>query len=461
MRKFLSFLSLFFTLMIILTSSSSFVFAKRTIIKSSPPIAKNVFISGQTEAQKVLTGNYTFYDPNGDFEAMSKYRWLLCDSLSGTYTPITNANSKTFTLTENETGKYIKFEVQPVSSKYPYTGITIQSATLGPILSSPAIVPEPTPLPPTRIVLGFATKYYSNDVSSYNSMVINNSSIDQIATVTYTADLMGNLLGTAPIDQIDFANINNIKPLAMIANNFDGQIAKSILENSIYRENFINNILGIMKTNGYQGVNLDFEGIFASNREDYSNLVIELKNSLSSLGYLFQISVPAKAFDNPTNSWNGAYDYNMIGQYADQVLLMTYDEHGPWGLEGPVASINWVSEVTKYSLTVIPKEKVLLGLAAYGYDWSISGNKALSINNINNIISQNNIIVQWDSLSQTPHFNYTDSSGIIHTIWYENNYSIAFKLNLVNENDLLGIGIWRLGLEDSLYWDKINTKLNK
>ena len=46
-------------------------------------------------------------------------------------------------------------------------------------------------------------------------------------------------------------------------------------------------------------------------------------------------------------------------------LFMTYDEHYPGGTAGPIASISWVENVVKYAITVIPREKIMLGVAAY------------------------------------------------------------------------------------------------
>jgi spore germination protein YaaH len=140
---------------------------------------------------------------------------------------------------------------------------------------------------------------------------------------------------------------------------------------------------------------------------------------------------------------------------------MSYDEHGSWSSPGPVASIGWVTNVVNYAKTVIPTNKILLGLAAYGYEWSSAGNKALSLSQIYSRVSTYGGVVQWDTTSHSPYYIYTDTNGIQHTIWFENGDSIAYKCDLVNQNNLLGVGIWRLGLENSAYWNTINTKFNR
>jgi spore germination protein YaaH len=108
----------------------------------------------------------------------------------------------------------------------------------------------------------------------------------------------------------------------------------------------------------------------------------------------------------------------------------------------------------------VPKEKIRLGMAAYGYDWSSNATKAYSINGIYNLASTNGATIQWDIVSQCPFFTYTDVSSVQHTVWFENAQSLGYKLDLVNKAGIDGIAIWRLGLENTDYWNMIKAKFN-
>jgi spore germination protein YaaH len=312
-----------------------------------------------------------------------------------------------------------------------------------------------------KLVLGFTTYYYSGDTSSYNSMAANTSTLDEIAADAYTTNAYGSISGLIPLNQITYANNNNIRALAMITNNFDGSIAKTLLESSSNRQALINNILNALKVNGYKGVNVDLEGIYYYDRSYLTTFMSELYTALHTQGFYVTMSIPAKTSDSPTASWSGAYDYAALAKYSDQILLMTYDEHYPGGTPGAIASIGWVENVIKYAVTVIPKNKILLGTAAYGYDWSSSGTKAYGIAKTYSIASSYGAAIMWDSVSQSPYFTYTDASGINHTVWFENAQSLSYKLKLVNSYDLAGIGIWRLGLENADYWTSIKTNFNR
>lgn len=64
-------------------------------------------------------------------------------------------------------------------------------------------------------------------------------------------------------------------------------------------------------------------------------------------------------------------DINYSDRDNFSALVMTYDEHGYVTGPGPVASAKWVDKVIKYTVSVIPQNKVLLGIPAYGFDWTV------------------------------------------------------------------------------------------
>lgn len=316
---------------------------------------------------------------------------------------------------------------------------------------------------PHKYVLGYTTCYYAGDSSSYDSLTSDSKYIDGVAAQTLQTDGSGNTTADFPSDVVNYANSNGIDTLVMVTNSFDSDIAKQLLENQSNRERLISNILSCIKLNNYKGVNIDIEGVYSSDRQYFTAFMSELYNTLHPYGYSITAALPAKTGDYPNASWFGAYDYGQIGKYADEVMLMTYDEHWSGGTSGPVASIGWVQDVVNYAVSVIPRYKILLGIAAYGYDWPSNGNSAAaySIPQITKIASSTGSTIKWDFVSQSPHFNYTDSSGVGHTVWFENGTSIGYKLDIVNKNNLRGIAIWRLGLEDNSFWTTIGQKFNQ
>ncbi|WP_406541056.1 glycosyl hydrolase family 18 protein [Clostridium ljungdahlii] len=316
---------------------------------------------------------------------------------------------------------------------------------------------------PNKTVLGYTTYYYVGDSSSYNSIINHSQAIDSIATDTYIMDSTGNIKGLVPYNQVNYANDNKIKTYAMVSNSFNADTAKGVLENSTNRQKLINNILQSLKANNYKGVNIDIENVYYYDRNYFTTFMTELYNTLNPQGFEVTIALPAKTSDSMWQSWIGAYDYAALAKVSDKIILMTYDEHWSGGAPGAIASIGWVQNVINYAITVIPRDKILLGLAAYAYDWPSNGAKAKSygISQAYNIASQKGAQVKWDSAAKSPYFNYTDSLGVYHTVYFENSTSISYKLDIVNNYDLGGVSIWRLGLENSDYWETISNKFNR
>lgn len=316
---------------------------------------------------------------------------------------------------------------------------------------------------PSKTVLGYTTYYFVGDNSSYNSLSNYSNYIDEIATDTYSTDSLGNIKGYIPSKQLSYANSNNIVTYAMVANYFDGNITKTLLESSQNRQRLINNLLQAAKQNNYKGVNIDLEGIYSYNRSQFTTFMSELYSTFHSQGLLVTVAIPAKTWDNPADSWSGAFDYAQIGKYSDKVIIMAYDFHWAGGEPGSIAPISWVQKVVEYTVKVIPKEKVVLGLASYAYDWPSNGTKAksYSLSEAYSVASKYGAEIKWDPVSKSSYYKYTDSSGIYHTVWFEDSTSIGYKLDIVNDYNLSGISIWRLGLETSDYWKVIGTKLNR
>ncbi|HNZ26370.1 MAG TPA: hypothetical protein PLG34_12640 [Spirochaetota bacterium] len=92
-----------------------------------PPSASGVSISGEPVVGQVLTGVYTFSDPNDDSESGSLYRWLTSSTSGGTYSAISGATTKNYTVQSSDVGKYIKFEVTPKTAVSPNIGSPVLS----------------------------------------------------------------------------------------------------------------------------------------------------------------------------------------------------------------------------------------------------------------------------------------------------------------------------------------------
>ncbi|GAB6181866.1 hypothetical protein JCM14036_31850 [Desulfotomaculum defluvii] len=313
------------------------------------------------------------------------------------------------------------------------------------------------------VVMGYYAKDWYTDKDSYNSLAKYASNMDYVATFSARIDSNGDLITDfMPTEGVTLAKQKNVKPLLVIHNMYSGGMdsgsAAAVLGDPNKRWKLANNILSLVKKYGYAGVNIDLEAVPSRYRNDYSKFLWELKGLLKPGGYTLTAAVPAKNSDLPNNQWSGAYNYKELGQVCDYVMLMTYDEHWFGGAPGSVASLPWVQSVLDYAVSQMPAQKVLLGLAGYGYDWSSAKTRTVKWKDINSLVYQKGAQVRWDNASNTPYFYYWNGTEQ-HEVWFENKYSLGIKLGLVKSYKLGGVGFWRLGFEDASFWQTISQKI--
>lgn len=311
----------------------------------------------------------------------------------------------------------------------------------------------------TKIILGYYTFDEPGDQYSYYSLNRFRSYVNRISAGPFIVTSTGAIEGAMPSRGLQLAKSKNIKVFTTITNfangNFDPNLAHRILTNSSLRQTTISNIVKLVQGNDYQGVDFDFENMLPEDRLYYTEFVNELENRLHSMGRKLIVSVPAKTEDSPTSSWVGTFDYAALGRIVDKVQIMTYDEHDPSGGPGPIASYSWVKNVTKYAVSQIPPDKILLGLAAYGYEWEIgkeSGGNVVSWNDVPLMLKTYQTRPKWDAASSSPFFTYIKGDGSHHVVWYENTDSIKSKVKLVSRYKLGGVAVWSMGQEDELFW---------
>ncbi|WP_298147507.1 T9SS sorting signal type C domain-containing protein [Flavobacterium sp.] len=104
---------------------------------NNAPSATNVAFTGSLFVGQTLTGSYTYNDVENNPEGASTFRWYRADNASGlNEAAINGANSSTYTLTNNEIGKFIRFSVTPISTEGTQNGSETFSPRQGPVQSA-------------------------------------------------------------------------------------------------------------------------------------------------------------------------------------------------------------------------------------------------------------------------------------------------------------------------------------
>lgn len=311
--------------------------------------------------------------------------------------------------------------------------------------------------PAGKEILGFYA------FKSFEGLQKNNRFMSNIASYWYGVNGQGKIvdLSYKPADYraaVNFAQEKRLGVEALIVQHNREELHSFFLQPKEVWQKTISDLVALAKTEGYFGINLDFELVKAEDKDLYVAFAKELGQTLHNEGLRLSICVPAVTA--LTVKWHPGFDYNGLGQAADRIVIMAYDEHYKGGAPGPVASYPWVEKVIQYALSQIPKEKVLLGLGIYGYDWPQGQNgTTVDLTTISNYIEQKNGTASFHSNYQVPYFTYTDEKGLKHEVWYEDASSIRAKVRLAKRYELAGVAVWRIGVVPEDIWNAIGKEI--
>ncbi len=291
--------------------------------------------------------------------------------------------------------------------------------------------------------------------------------INYMTPFTYGITNEGSLVYLNDEELIDLALSYGVEPLMHLSTltesgGFSNELANLVLNDEAIQDRLIDEIVENMETKGYRGLDIDFEFVYPEDSLLYGEFIGKLRSTLNPLGYEVIAALAPKTSDTQRGLLYEGHNYRAVGDNSDAVLLMTYEWGYTYGPPLAVAPIRNVRQVVDYALGIIPPEKIFLGIPNYGYDWTLpfvkGESRADSISNVEaiQIAARNGAEIQFDEVSQAPWFRYTDASGKVHEVWFEDVRSIQQKFNLINEKGLRGAGYWNLMRPFQQNWSLLN-----
>ncbi|AZU60829.1 LysM peptidoglycan-binding domain-containing protein [Neobacillus mesonae] len=257
------------------------------------------------------------------------------------------------------------------------------------------------------------------------------------------------------------ARERNVAPLLAITNfvgsKFSAERAALVLGTPEIQDKLIANILTMLKEKGYIGVNIDFEYVNPSDRENYNNFLRKVVAKLRPQGYSVSTALAPKISAGQKGQLYEAHDYAAHGQIVDFVVIMTYEWGWIGGRPWAVAPISEVRKVLDYAVTEIPRNKIVMGVPLYGYDWKIPWKQGtlariISPKEAVDIAAKYGVAISYDETYQSPFFRYTDETGQQHEVWFEDARSMQAKYDTVKAYNLRGISYWVLGTAFPQNW---------
>jgi spore germination protein len=280
------------------------------------------------------------------------------------------------------------------------------------------------------------------------------------------------IIGDNDSEVIKISKEYGVAPIMMLSTlTFEGigsyEAVYTILSNDELINRHINNILTILKTKGYYGINTTFSFFNEQNRLLYENYITKLTNQLNQEGFQVFVTITPEVIINVNEITFSEIDYSILGKEANGFTIMNYNWGYNFGPPLPVISVSGTAKFLDYAVNLVPPAKIDTGFTVLGYDWELpyvigySRAVSLTLNSAINLAREVGATIQFEEISQTPFFEYIENrSGvpIRHIVRFIDARSIDAMLNLVVEYGIKGVGIWNIMNYSAQTWLVINTQ---
>lgn len=285
-------------------------------------------------------------------------------------------------------------------------------------------------------------------------------------------DEKGDVRGTIDAQIYHAAVAKHIKVMALVTNReFDAKVAHQFLTNSEAQTASLEKLLTLCQQYHLAGVQFDFEMISQDDRDLLTHYFKQAADLMHQHGYQISFALAPVVASNPDSLfekklmliWEGAYDFKKIGEFADFVSVMAYNQHASGTTPGSTAGYPWVEQVAKYTVSQIPAHKVSLGLPTYTTYWYLNSSNdkitghfkmqmaALSYADAARVATDAHLKPYWDTINKNNFYLWTPHN-INKFMFVQNANSFVYQYKLVNKYHLRGISIFDLGSEDPKLW---------
>jgi spore germination protein YaaH len=167
----------------------------------------------------------------------------------------------------------------------------------------------------------------------------------------------------------------------------DGVAMQNVLSNATTRVALEDAIANLVKTNNFDGIDIDFEAKQEQTRDSFSLFLKGLYSRMGTKWVYCTIEARAPLSHRylagqtiPPDATDYANDYNAMNKYCDRVEIMAYDQgtvdqllngarSAPYA---PVADPSWVEALVTLAAQNIAKNKLIIGVATYGYEYQVT-----------------------------------------------------------------------------------------
>ena len=279
----------------------------------------------------------------------------------------------------------------------------------------------------------------------------------------FLADSAGEITSFADADYVKAAHKKNMQVWALISNFSADVDSTTLLASRAARQKVQNYLIGQAQEIGFDGINIDFEGIAQEAGCDYVQFIRELSILCRKNGIILSVDVPVPM------DFSKYYNREELGNVCDYVIMMGYDEHYAGSdIVGSVASMDFEETGIQNMLTEVSKDKLISAIPFYTRLWYTETladgttnvtSEAYSMDNIEALLTEKGVTAAYDESTGQQYAEWTDSDGKFCQVWLEDENSITARAALISKYELSGIAEWVLGREQSWVWDVISQNI--
>jgi spore germination protein len=203
-------------------------------------------------------------------------------------------------------------------------------------------------------------------------------------------------------------------------------------------------LASFVRSEGWDGISVDLESLRGRDRRGLSELLAGLRADLDP-----EAALSICVMDSSTTAGYAAagYDLPALARSVDQVVLMAYDQHGPWEAKpGPIGAEGWVRTGLRALLAKVPAAKVDLGVAGYGYAWEGDRRRQLSDLEARKVVLESGAHARW--VPKVGEWTAALPGG--GAIWWSDSRTLARREALAASLGLHGLAVWSLGSSDPI-----------
>lgn len=279
----------------------------------------------------------------------------------------------------------------------------------------------------------------------------------------FLADNEGAVDSYADAGYVEEAHARGLQVWALISNFSENVSTTELLASRAARQRVQEYLVCQALTLGFDGINIDFEGIAQEAGPSYVQFMRELSILCRKNQIYLSVDVPVPM------DFSRHYDREELGTVCDYVIMMGYDEHYAGSdLVGSVASMEFERTGIENMLTEVPGEKMISAIPFYSRLWytetledgSVSvTSEAVTMEQAGRLVEENGAEVSFDESAGQQYAQWTDEEGRLCQIWLEDEDSVRERASMISEYGLGGIAAWVLGNEEDFVWEIISEEI--